>query len=164
MLNKSIIAELTHEASQTKRMLEKVPFNEPAWKPHDKSMHLVHLASHIAHIPKWISVILSGNEFDFTKEKFRRDDATSSEELMQYYQESLDGAVKSLEAATDEHLKETWSFRAGEKVFFTLPRIVAIRNMALNHLIHHRGQLSVYLRLLDVPVPGMYGPSADEAR
>jgi uncharacterized damage-inducible protein DinB len=163
MLNKSIIAEFIHEASQTKRMLEKVPFDQPDWKPHSRSMKLVHLASHVAHIPKWISVILSSPEFDFTKENLKRDDAKDQGELMQFYQESYDKAIESLSAAGDECLMEKWTFRAGERIIFSLPRVAAIRTLALNHLIHHRGQLSVYLRLLDVPVPGMYGPSADEA-
>lgn len=162
MLNKAIIAEITHESSQTKRMLEKVPFNQPAWKPHDKSMNLVHLASHVAHIPEWITIILSGDGFDFAKDKLSRDDAKSHEELMKIYQQGIDGALKSLEAASDEHLKGNWTFRAGDRVIFSLPRVAALRTLALNHLVHHRGQLSVYLRLLEVPVPGMYGPSADE--
>src|SRR6478672_5259296 len=125
MLNKAIIAEFTHESSQTKRMLEKVPFEQPAWKPHDKSMNLVHLASHIAHIPKWISVILSGDEFDFMKDKYSREDAKNHEELMQIYQDSFDGAVKSLDAASEEYLKGMWTFRAGERVIFSLPRVAA---------------------------------------
>ena len=162
MLNKAIIAEIKHESSQTKRMLEKVPFNQPGWKPHHKSMNLVHLASHVAHIPEWISIILSGDEFDFAKDKLSRDDANSHEELMNIYQQGVDGAVKKLEVASDEYLRGNWTLRAGERVIFSLPRISAVRTLALNHLVHHRGQLSVYLRLLDVPVPGMYGPSADE--
>ena len=161
-INKATIAELTHEASQTKRMLEKVPFNQPTWKPHSKSMNLVHLASHIAHIPKWISIILSGAEIDFAKETLQHGDAKEHGELMQIFQESFDRAVDSLSAASNEFLMEKWTFRAGERIIFNLPRISAIRTLALNHLVHHRGQLSVYLRLLDVPVPGMYGPSADE--
>ena len=163
MLNKALIAEFSHESSQTKRMLEKVPFEQPSWKPHDKSMNLIHLASHIAHIPKWISVILSGDQFDFLTDRLSREDAQSHEALMQIYQESFEGAVKSLEGASEEYLKGMWTFRAGERVIFSLPRVAALRTLAMNHLIHHRGQLSVYLRLLEVPVPGMYGPSADEA-
>jgi uncharacterized damage-inducible protein DinB len=163
MLNKALIAEFTHESSQTKRMLEKVPFGEPAWKPHDKSMNLVHLASHVAHIPNWMTMILSSEEFDFAKDKLDRADAKTHEELMRIYQENSDNAIKSLEGASEEYLRGIWTFRAGERVILSLPRVAALRAMALNHLIHHRGQLSVYLRLLNVPIPGMYGPSADEA-
>ena len=125
-------------------------------------MNIVHLASHVAHIPKWISIILSAPEFDFAKESLKHGDAKELEELMQFYQESFDRAIENLSAASDEYLMEKWTFRAGERIIFSLPRVAAIRTLALNHLIHHRGQLSVYLRLLDVQVPGMYGPSADE--
>lgn len=162
MLKQSLIMELRHESEQTKKMLEKLPQDKFPWRPHDKSMTLGHLASHIAHIPKWITVILSSNDFDFMRDKYKSDDAATLEELLQFFEEDHKNAMQSLEKAGDEELMKPWSFKRGDMIIFTLPRIASIRTLAMNHRVHHRGQMSVYLRLLGVAVPGMYGPSADE--
>jgi uncharacterized damage-inducible protein DinB len=102
------------------------------------------------------------DEFDFAKGDYKPSFTKTSEELMNVFQEKIDEVVKTLENTSDEKLQQNFTIRNGDHIFPSLPRIVAIRSMALNHLIHHRGQLAVYLRLLDVPVPGLYGPSADE--
>ena len=162
MLNKGFLSELQHEATSTKKILERVPEDKLDWKPHEKSMTLGRLATHIAELTRFITIILTSDELDFATGKYKPTIAKSSEELLQIFREKLDGAIEALKNASDEKMRENWSLRNGEQIFFTLPRMAAIRGLAMNHIIHHRGQLSVYLRLLDVPVPGMYGPTADE--
>lgn len=161
-LKDALIAELKQESSSTKKMLEKVPLDKKDWKPHEKSMTLGRLATHVADTTHWASDIIHIDDFDFMKDYRTRPNANSQEELLATFQANLDKAIADLGAMTDEDFNRPWTVRRGEQVMFTLPKKVAIRGWAFNHLVHHRGQLSVYLRLLNVPVPGMYGPSADE--
>lgn len=157
-----LLSELKQEAASTKKILERVPEQSFSWKPHEKSMSLGRLAMHVAEIPHWISDILISDELDFITHPFERRTASSNDELLKIFEEKLNKAIGDLQNASDESLKEKWILRKGDTVFFELPRIVVIRSFGFSHFIHHRGQLSVYLRMLDVPVPGMYGPSADE--
>lgn len=161
-LKDSFIAELKHESSLTKKMLEKVPMDRKDWKPNEKSMSLGRLATHIAENTKWASDIVNIEEFDFLKNYGGPRSAASTEELLEIFQINLDNAIADLSKMDDEDFGKTWTVKRGDHVMFSTPKKVAIRGWALSHMIHHRGQLSVYLRLLDVPVPGMYGPSADE--
>jgi len=163
MLNQSLLPEFKQEMAQTRKMLERVPFEQVDWRPHPKSMKLGRLAAHVAETPLWASIILGGNEVNFATYNYTPLAAASNEDLLQHFDANVSEVTKALEEATDEQLMQPWSLRNGEHVYFTIPRIAAIRTLAMNHLLHHRGQLSVFLRLLDVPVPGMYGPSADEA-
>ena len=158
----ALIAELKHEATLTKKMLEKVPMDKSNWKPHEKSMSLGRLATHIAEIPHWVSDIIHIDDYDFAARPFQSYVAVSAEDLLRIFQEKLDKAIADLEQIQEEDFKNRWIVRFGERIVYDLPKKVAIRGWAYSHLYHHRGQLSVYLRLLDVPVPGMYGPSADE--
>ena len=158
----AMLAELKKEGESTKKILERVPEQSFQWKPHEKSMSLGRLATHVAEIPHWISDILINDEFDFATRAFERHVVSSNEELLQIFQEKFNKAIQDLQNASDESLKEKWVLRRGDAVFFELPRVVMIRSFGFSHFIHHRGQLSVYLRILNVPVPGMYGPSADE--
>jgi uncharacterized damage-inducible protein DinB len=162
MSKEALIAELKHESSLTRKMLEKVPMENASWKPHEKSMTLGRLATHVAEIPHWISDIINGAEYDFAAHPFSPVVAASQEDLVGICDSRTDAALKDLAAADEPLFNNTWTVRRGEQVFFTLPKKVAIRGWGMSHLYHHRGQLSVYLRLLDIPVPGMYGPSADE--
>ncbi|MBD0332907.1 MAG: hypothetical protein ICV66_09635 [Chitinophagaceae bacterium] len=162
MLNQALIAEINHEASSTRKMLERVPQEKFDWKPHEKSMSLGRLATHVAELPNWMTRTLTTEEFDFSKHQYKPNIAESQEHLLQIFDTNLQKALQILENTSDDSLRAPWTLRNGERVFFTLPRIATLRSMSLNHLIHHRGQLSVYLRLLNVPIPGMYGPSADE--
>jgi uncharacterized damage-inducible protein DinB len=162
MLNQPIISELKQEGAQTKKILERVPFDQCQWKPHEKSMTLGRLATHITELPKWITRCINSEELDLTSGALKANVLNSKEELLQELDNNLKEAILLLETASDEKLMEKWTFRNGEHVIFSMPRIAVIRTVAINHLIHHRGQLSVFLRLLDVPVPGMYGPSRDE--
>ena len=162
MLNQSLIPEFQHEASSTRKILERVPDGKLDWKPHDKSMTLGRLASHIAEIPDWMTVTLTTDELDFAKGDYKFTAPANTAELIAKFQDSCHKALEQLKAATDETLMGPWTLRNGDHVIFTMPRIATLRSFVMNHFIHHRGQLSVYLRLLDVPVPGMYGPTADE--
>ena len=160
-LNESLIAELKNESLLTKKILERVPMDKKDWKPHEKSMTLGRLATHVAAIPHWISDIFHIDEFDFLVH-YKQYQSNSQEELMKLFQEQLDAAINDLEKMEDDDFNKIWIVKRGGQVFYKLPKNVAIRGWGFSHLFHHRGQLSVYLRLLDVPVPGMYGPSADE--
>jgi uncharacterized damage-inducible protein DinB len=161
-LKDPLIAELKNEAVNTRKMLERVPTEKFAWKPHDKSMTLGRLASHVAEIAVWVNRIVPVDEFDFTKNVFPRLTYEDNTALLKVFDEKLAAAVELLQNASDEILNAKYILRRGEHILVELPRKVLLRNFAFNHLVHHRGQLSVYLRLLDIPVPGMYGPSADE--
>lgn len=161
-MNAALIGELKHESTNTRKMLERVPNDKLDWQPHEKSMKLERLATHIAELPIWFERIINSNEFDFATAVFNREPKESTEDIVKLFDERLANAVKALESASDENLNDPWTFRRGELIVFQLPKKVALRSMGFNHIYHHRGQLSVYLRLLDIPVPGMYGPSADE--
>jgi uncharacterized damage-inducible protein DinB len=158
----AFIAELKHESSLTKKILERVPLDKKEWKPHEKSMTLGRLATHIAQTPHWITDIIRIDDYDFATRSTKPVTAASQEELINIFQTTLDTAITDLDKMSDEDLNKKWIVRVGEKVMYDTPKKVAIRGWAFSHMIHHRGQLSVYLRLLDIPVPGMYGPSADE--
>jgi uncharacterized damage-inducible protein DinB len=165
-INTPLLMELQHEMKSSRKMLERVPFEQGAWKPHEKSSSLLALAAHVARVPSWVERAITMDEFDmgipgaFPKVEPPKD----MNELLGIFDKHAATAIALLEGASDETLMKPWTFRNGEKVFFTMPKAAVIRNMAFNHHYHHRGQLSVYLRLLNVPVPGMYGPSADEQR
>jgi uncharacterized damage-inducible protein DinB len=159
----AFIGELKHESSLTKKMLERVPLDKKDWAPHEKSMSLGRLATHVAEITHWVSDIIHIDDFDFMKNfNFKPHVASSTEELLQIFQTNLDKAIADLSNMNDDDFAKSWTVRRGEQIMFNTPKKISIRGWAINHMIHHRGQLSVYLRLLDVPVPGMYGPSADE--
>lgn len=158
----ALIGELKYESSLTKKMLERVSFDKKEWKPHEKSMTLGRLATHVAEIPHWISRVINMDEFDFLVQGFSSHTAGSQEELIKIFTEKLNKALTDLESMDDESFDKIWTVRRGKQVFSQIKKRVAVRSWGFNHFIHHRGQLSVYLRLLDVPVPGMYGPSADE--
>ncbi|UAY53407.1 DinB family protein [Ferruginibacter albus] len=162
-LKDGLLAEIKHEAASTKKILEKVPVEHLSWKPHEKSMTLGRLASHVAEIPRWVSNIIRADEYNFQTQPMKRNDAQSKEELLTLFEETLNKAVADIEAVDNEELFKTWTVKNGEHTVFQLAKIGSLRGWAYNHLYHHRGQLSVYLRLLDIPVPGMYGPSADES-
>jgi uncharacterized damage-inducible protein DinB len=163
-LSETLLPELKQEMATTRRLLERVPDDRLGWKPHDKSMSLGRLATHVAELPGFAAMILTGESFDLAARP-----ANSTPNVLGGHQEILDlfdSNVRNghalLESAENEALMQPWTLRKGDQVAFSLPRVAALRAMILNHIIHHRGQLSVYLRLNDVPVPSVYGPSADE--
>lgn len=158
----ALIAELKSEAANTRRMLEKIPQDKFDWKTHDKSMTIGRLAAHIAEIPVWITRALQADTFDFATVPVVRNTYDCMHTLLKVFEERQAGALAALQDAEDEMLQAKFTIFRGEQVLYAMPRKVLTRNFAFNHVIHHRGQLSVYMRLLDVAVPGMYGPSADE--
>jgi uncharacterized damage-inducible protein DinB len=158
----TLAAELQQEAKTTRRLLERVPEGSFDWKPHDKSMTLGRLAGHVAELPSLIAPALTQDELDFATGTYQPFFPSSTAELLEKFDRNIDAAVGLLSGQSDERLNESWRLGSGEQTFFKGPRAAAVRVLALNHVVHHRGQLSVYLRLLDVPVPSIYGPSADE--
>ena len=163
-LIQQLLAEVDREAERTKRALEQVPAGHDDWKPHDKSMPLGRLAGMIATMPAWIVLIVKQDELDLTPPGGGGWKLPSQSELVAAHDKSVADARETLQAANDALLLTTnWKLRAGGRVVSEAPRHVALRDM-LNHLAHHRGQLTVYLRLLGAKVPAVYGPSADDQR
>jgi uncharacterized damage-inducible protein DinB len=161
-LKDPIIAEFQQEAKITRRLLERVPQDALGWKPHEKSMTMERLAVHITELYGWPSIVLTSNELDFSKMDYKAPAIGGASELPALFDSNVSKALDLLKNLTDEQLLKTWKLRAGDTVYFEMPRLAVIRSMVLNHTIHHRGQLSVYLRLRNVPLPSIYGPSADE--
>ena len=161
-LNDVFIAELENEAKATRRLLERVPLEKSDWKPHEKSMSMGRLASHVAEISGWVSYTLDADEVDFSKMDYKPKVAASNAELLEIFEENHKKALDSLKKAKDEDFMKPWTLRNGEQVYLTLPKAAVLRSFAYSHQIHHRGQLTVYMRLNDVALPGIYGPTADE--
>jgi uncharacterized damage-inducible protein DinB len=160
-LNEMIIGELRQEAATTRKMLERVPDESFAWQPHEKSMTLGRLAAHVAGLyGTWLKTALSQDEFDLADSLPLK--AESVSDILEAFDQNISGAIELLQAQSDEGWFTMWRLKRGEQVLFELPRWAVLRSMVINHIIHHRGQLSVYLRLLNVPLPSVYGPTADE--
>jgi len=157
-----VLAELAHEAATTRRLLERLPQDCLTWKPHEKSMTLGRLAGHIAEIPGRISGILEPDEFDFATGGMTPHTASSAADALAVFNQGVTQATERMKQQTTDRLLATWRLKKGGKLLLEIPRFGAIRSLLLNHLIHHRGQLSVYLRLQNVPLPSIYGPTADE--
>jgi uncharacterized damage-inducible protein DinB len=157
-----VLAELAHEAATTRRLLERLPQAHLTWKPHEKSMTLGRLAGHIAEIPVRIASILEPDEFDFATGGGEPHTAKNVAELLAFFDQSVSQATEKLKKQTNDRLLATWRLKKGGKQLLEMPRMGAVRAILMNHLIHHRGQLSVYLRLQNVPLPSIYGPTADE--
>lgn len=156
------LGDLEHELATTRRVLQRVPEAHFDYKPHAKSMSLRELASHTANIPGWGSTTLSTEELDFAQPMEQPPVPQTTAELVAAFDAGAAMLRDAVGAADDAALRATWTARQGEHVVFSLPRVGVLRGFIVSHLIHHRAQLGVYLRLLDVPVPSMYGPTADE--
>jgi len=156
------VNEIREEAAITKRILERVPGDRLSWRPHPKSMSLGQLAFHIANIPGGIAKLLQRDEFDTSQGNFDPPQPQNVDEIRAAHEQGIRAAEEFLADMTESAAQASWSLMTRGKVMFSKPRIVVLRSIMLNHWYHHRGQLSVYLRLLDVPVPVIYGRSADE--
>jgi uncharacterized damage-inducible protein DinB len=143
----------------TRRVLERVPSEKPDWKPHPKSFSLAHLAQLVSWMPGWITNALQETKLDLSNAGGYSNQAT--ETLLREFDRNVQGAIAAIKAAKDEDYDVTWSLTRGDQVFMSMPRYDVVRQ-TISHLVHHRAQLGVYLRLLDIPVPSMYGPTADE--
>ena len=161
----SLVGELDREMATTRKLLERVPDSDGAWRPHPKSMSMGELAQHIVNLLKFGEPAFSAKEFDFANPansalwaaKYQ-----STRTLVEMFDGNLAAARKAISAASDDALRGTWTLRVGPREIFTMPRSAVVRSFIISHIIHHRGQLSVYLRLKDVPLPPIYGPTADE--
>lgn len=157
----AILGELEQEDVKTRKVLERIPTERFGWKPHERSMSMGQLASHVVETLGWGAVTLTEDGYDMPAE-FSPWQASSSEELLKQFESNLSSVKQAMQSYPDSRLSESWTLSGNGQVFFSLPRAAVLRSMILNHQIHHRGQLSVYLRLNDIPVPAIYGPSADE--
>jgi uncharacterized damage-inducible protein DinB len=155
------LKELESEAAASRNCLERIPENLFDWKPHEKSMTLGYLALLVAEIPKWIKIMIEDSELDFVS--FEHFKPNNTDELVRHFDENLDGARRALENITDKALAETFYLKNQGEVIFSAAKIGYI-GTTINHLVHHRGQLTVYMRLNDIDVPSIYGPSADDRR
>jgi uncharacterized damage-inducible protein DinB len=160
-IGQSLLPEFDQEMAGTRKSLERVPEGKTEWKPHPKSMTLGRLAGHLAELPVWIVETMQRDELTLDG-SFKPFISSSPAELLAMFDAKVAEARALLAKATDEDFMKPWSLIAGGQKVFTMPKIAVVRGMVLNHIIHHRGQLTVYLRLNDVPVPSLYGPSADE--
>ena len=163
-LKDSFLPEYDHEMGTTRRLLERVPEADLAWKPHEKSFSLGQLASHIANIPTWLNATFDVTVFDVASlgEDARPKQPTSVAPILTAFDANVKKGREKIDAQTDATMFVQWTLKQGDEEVLTMPRVAVLRSFILNHLIHHRGQLSVYLRLRNVPIPAIYGPSADE--
>lgn len=161
----ALLPEFDHEMGTTRRLLDRAPEAQFGWKPHDRSMTLGGLTSHLANIPTWCSAILGAPVMDLATipEDARPKPASNRADLLALFDKNVSAAREKLAQVTDAEMMAPWTLRQGDQEIFTLPRVAALRSFVMNHSIHHRGQLSVYLRLNNVPLPSIYGPTADEA-
>jgi uncharacterized damage-inducible protein DinB len=160
-LKDGLLAEYDHEMGTTRRLLERIPEDKLAWKPHAKSMAFGELATHLSIIPTWGGRILDEPSFDLASAGPNLEPRTSRPEILALFDASSK-KTRALMDKSDSEYMAPWSLKRGGQDMFSMPRVAAFRSFVLNHMIHHRGQLSVYLRLNEIPVPAIYGPSADE--
>jgi len=161
MIKESLLPEYDHEIATTRKLLERLPDDKLSWKPHARSMSLGGLATHLANIPNWTVSILDQTAFDLADAPPNLTELSSRADILALLDASS-RKNRSLLDKTDAEYLARWTLKQGGREMFTLPRLAALRSFVLNHIVHHRGQLSVYLRLNDIPVPAIYGPSADE--
>jgi uncharacterized damage-inducible protein DinB len=162
----SILPEFDHEMATTRKLLERVPEDKKDWQPHTKSMSLGRLSQHLATLPQWVVKTMKETELDMNPPGgpgFKPPEFESTASALATFDENVRTGREAIAAAEDKDWMVSWSLKNGGQTIFTLPRVAVLRSFVTNHVIHHRGQLSVYLRLNDVPVPSIYGPSADEA-
>jgi len=155
------LADYDHEIASTRRLLERLPDDRLSWSPHPKSMTLGALATHLSNLPNWSGPILHAGSFDLDDAPPNLTPLDSHAAILAFFDESADRARSGMDLSDAEYAAP-WRLSRGGVEMFTMPRVAALRAFVLHHLIHHRGQLSVYLRLADVPLPPIYGPTADE--
>jgi uncharacterized damage-inducible protein DinB len=154
------LPEFDHEMANTRKLLECVPQDKFDWKPHAKSMSLGRLATHVAELVEWGALVVNQDKLELGTGA-QPPAPSTTDGLISMLDKNVESSRTAIAGASDQHLAKNWDFLYGGHPIFSMPRMVVLRSVVMNHVIHHRGQLSVYLRLLDVPIPGMYGPSAD---
>jgi uncharacterized damage-inducible protein DinB len=161
-MSQTLLPEFDNEMRLTRKALERVPADKFDWKPHLKSMSMRGLATHLAELPDFGTNIILTDGMDLDKKEYKPASVSSASDLLALFDKNVAEAREAIVGATDDHLRVPWHLIYQQKKIVEMPRVAAFRGMMMNHLIHHRGQLTVYLRLNDIPVPGLYGPSADE--
>jgi uncharacterized damage-inducible protein DinB len=161
-MSQTLLPEFDNEMKLTRKALERVPDDKFDWKPHEKSMSLGRLAGHLAELPGFATAIIQTEGMNFDKGEYKPAVVKNRAEVLEVFDKNVAATREAITGATDDHLRQPWHLIYKEKKLFEAPRIAALRGMAMNHIIHHRGQFTVYLRLNDVAVPAIYGPSADE--
>lgn len=156
-----LLKEMEQEAAITRKMLERVPADKFSWKPHEKSMPMQQLTVHIAELPAWVQMALTTSELDFATMDYTPTPVSSTADLLTLFEKSLSAGTAALTEAKEEDLLPSWTMRNGDQVYGVMTKYEVIRH-SFAQTIHHRAQLGVYLRLLNIPIPGSYGPSADE--
>jgi uncharacterized damage-inducible protein DinB len=161
----AILPEFDHEMATTRKLLERVPEDRKDWQPHPKSMSLGRLSQHLATLPNWVGATTGQTELHMNPPggpAYTPPEFESTASALATFDENVKAGRAAIAAAEDKDFMVPWTFKSGGRTIFTMPRAAVLRSFVTNHIIHHRGQLSVYLRLNDVPVPSIYGPSADE--
>jgi uncharacterized damage-inducible protein DinB len=164
-ISESLLPEFDQEMANTRKVLERVPAAKFSWKPHPKSSEFGALAAHVANMADWAGLTLQTDSFDYAPPgapPYETPKFSSTQDLLAAFDKSVASARAALAAADDSTMLAPWTLMAGGKSMMTMPRVAVVRTFVMNHIIHHRAQLGVYLRLNDIPVPGLYGPSADE--
>jgi len=162
MSNEALLREFDAEMAKTRQLLACVPEDHLDFKPHEKSWSMLELAAHIGGMPVWAAMTYDAPEFDMAASEEPPPAPTTAAEILERFDATLPAARASLAGLSADQLGETWTFRNGDEVIFAAPRGGVHRSMIMNHMAHHRGQMTVYLRMCDIPVPGLYGPSADD--
>jgi uncharacterized damage-inducible protein DinB len=160
--SEALLPEFEEEMKSTRKLLECVPDGKFEYRPHEKSMTLGRLATHVADMPSWAATTLSGEGLEMDS-SYKPHIAQTRGELLQIFDKGVKEAREKIRAATEEDWKKIWTFKYEGKVYLSMPRSEVMRGTVMNHMIHHRAQLGVFLRLNNVAIPGMYGPSADDA-
>lgn len=153
--------EMEQEAVTTRKMLSRVPADKFDWQPHPKSMTLKRLAAHVAELPGWVEMVIDTDELDFENNPYTPHEVTTTEDILAYFEDSLKKGREALARADIKNFTKEWVLRSGDQIYSTDTKYEVIR-MSYSQIIHHRAQLGVYLRLLNIPIPGSYGPSADD--
>ena len=164
-LSDLFLSEFDQEMATARKTLERIPDDKLSWKPHEKSMPLNRLAGHIAELAGWAAPVIEQDSLDFRppgQPPLQPMIATSRKQVLEVFDKNREQSRQSIGKVSDEQLMKNWSLMSGGQTLFTMPRVAVLRSFCLNHIIHHRAQLGVYLRLNDIPVPSVYGPSADE--
>jgi uncharacterized damage-inducible protein DinB len=166
-ISQALLPEFDHEMANTRKTLERVPEGDFTWKPHPKSMTLGRLAQHVAEIPGWATFTIEKESLDIAPAgapPYQPEEVKSRQQLLDTFDGNISKSRAAIAGASDEELLKNWSLLAGGNTIFTMPRVAVLRSMVMNHMIHHRAQLGVYLRLNNIPLPAIYGPSADEGK